>query len=147
MRTEEARLAAENAVAAVYASPDPSIARSQIERLRTALQYIALVREDQNSTPEQKAADIASLNDVTLKPETIEKILALPSARWDTIQQEALSVLEQVMRRSIRDQDAGIHPAHDSIPGKPGIERGAGRDRVGTGDGLRHTQQPVQRRV
>ena len=34
VRTEEARRAAENAVAAVYASPDPSIARNQIERMR-----------------------------------------------------------------------------------------------------------------
>jgi len=114
VRTEEARRAAENAVAAVYASPDPSIARNQIERLRTSLQYITLVREDQNSTPEQKKADIASLSEVTLKPGTIEKILALTSARWDTIQQEALSVLEQVMRRSIRDQD--VESVRRSIP-------------------------------
>jgi len=40
-----------------------------------------------------------------LKPQTIESILALPPARWDTIQQESLSVLEQVMRRAIRDQE------------------------------------------
>src|SRR5688500_15356876 len=91
VKTEEARLAAENAVAPVYGSPEPSIARNQIERLRTSLQYITLIREDQNSTPEQKISDIASLSDVILKPETIEQILTLTSARWDTIQQESLS--------------------------------------------------------
>src|SRR5512138_1407222 len=58
VRTEEARRAAENAVAPVYASPDPSIARGQIERLRAALQYITQVRDDPNSTPEQKVVDI-----------------------------------------------------------------------------------------
>jgi putative nucleotidyltransferase with HDIG domain len=105
VRTEEARRAAEDAVVPVYAPPEPSIARGQIERLRAALQYITLVREDQDSTPEQKAADIASLKDVTLKPQTIESILALQDARWDTIEQESLSVLEQVMRRTIHDQD------------------------------------------
>jgi putative nucleotidyltransferase with HDIG domain len=105
VRTEEARVAAENAVAPVYASPDPSIARRQIERLRAALQYITVVRNDENSTTEQKISDIASLNDVTLKTETIKKILALTPARWDTLQQESLSVLEQVMRRTIREQD------------------------------------------
>jgi putative nucleotidyltransferase with HDIG domain len=105
VRTEEERRAAEDAVAPIYAPPDPSIARGQIERLRAALQYITLVREDQDSTPEQKAADIASLKDVALKPQTIESILALQPARWDIIQQESLSVLEQVMRRSIRDQE------------------------------------------
>ena len=105
VRTEEERLEAESAVPAVYGSPEPSIARSQIERLRAALQYITLVREDPNASPEQKISDIAALNDVSLKPGTIEIILALTAARWDTIQQESLSVLEQVMRLRIRDQD------------------------------------------
>ncbi len=107
VRTEDARLAAENAVAPVYGSPDPSIARRQIERLRAALQYIALVRDDENSTPEQKASDIASLKDVSLNPQTIEQVIALTPARWDMIPQESLSVLEQVMRSAIRDQDLG----------------------------------------
>src|SRR5512138_60680 len=114
VRTEEARQSAENAVVPVYAQPDPSIARGQIERLRAALQYITLVREDEISTPEQKAADIGSLSDVKLKPETIDRILALPAARWEAIQQESLSVLEQVMRPSIRDQE--LDAARRSVP-------------------------------
>jgi putative nucleotidyltransferase with HDIG domain len=105
VRTEDARRAAEESVAPVYAPPNPAIARGQIERLRAALEYIALVREDENSTPEQKAVDITALTDVKLKPGTIESILALPAARWEAIQQEALSVLEQVMRRTIREQE------------------------------------------
>ena len=105
VRTGDARRAAEEDVVPVYAPPDPTIARGQIERLRAALEYIALVREDEHSTLEQKAADIASLTDVQLKPEIIESILALPAARWEAIQQESLSVLEQVMRRTIRDQE------------------------------------------
>src|SRR5215208_44351 len=88
VRTEDARLAAENAVTPVYAPPDPSIARGQIERLRAALQYISLVRDDENSTPEQKTADIASLQDVLQEPQTTESILALPAARREAIQQE-----------------------------------------------------------
>jgi putative nucleotidyltransferase with HDIG domain len=105
VRTEEMRFAAENAVASVYAPPDPTIARHQIERLRAVLQYITLVREDENATPEQKASDIASLSDIKLKPATIASILDLPAARWEAIQQEALSVLEQVMRRTIHEQE------------------------------------------
>ncbi|HET6598175.1 MAG TPA: HDIG domain-containing protein [Anaerolineales bacterium] len=105
VRTEDARRTAQEAVQPVYAPPAPSIARDQIERLRAALEYIALVRDDEFSTPEQKAADIALLTDIKLKPETIESILTLPAARWDAIHQESLSVLEQVMRRSIRDQE------------------------------------------
>jgi putative nucleotidyltransferase with HDIG domain len=105
VKTEEERLRSENAVASVYGPPDPSIARRQIERLRAALQYITLVRDDEYSTPEQKRADIAALSDVSLEPQTIEKIIELQTARWEAIQQEALSVLEQVMRGAIRDQD------------------------------------------
>src|SRR5215207_278153 len=105
VRTEDARLAAESVVPQVYAPPNPSIARGQIERLRAALQYITLVRDDENSTPEQKTSDIAALSDIELSPETVESILAMPAARWDAIQQEALSALEQVMRRTIREQD------------------------------------------
>ena len=106
VRTEDARLAAESAVAPVYAPSDTTIARRQIDRLRAALQYITLVRSDENASAEQKASDIASITDISLKPQTIEQILALTSARWDTIQQESLSVLEQVMRRTIRDNEA-----------------------------------------
>jgi putative nucleotidyltransferase with HDIG domain len=108
VRTDDARRAAEEAVLPVYAPPNPTIARGQIERLRAALEYIALVREDENSTPKQKAADITALTDVKLKPEIIESILTLPAARWEAIQQESLSVLEQVMRRTIRDYELDI---------------------------------------
>ncbi len=114
VRTEEARLAAENAVTPVYAPPDQSIARKQLERLRASLQYISLVRDDVNSTDAQKISDIESLSDISIKPQTIEQILALPPARWDAIQQESLSVLEQVMRRTIRDTD--LDAVRRSVP-------------------------------
>ncbi len=105
VRTEDARLAAENSVASIYGLPDPSTARRQIERLRAALQYITLIRLDTNSSLDQKITDISALTDISLPPQTVQKILELTPARWDPIQQESLSVLEQVMRRSIRDQD------------------------------------------
>jgi putative nucleotidyltransferase with HDIG domain len=105
VRTEEARSAAERAIQQVYSPPDPSIARNQIERLRAALTFISLVRTDQYATPEQKQADLTALSDLTLRPETIEQILGLSATRWDSIQQEALSVLEQVMRNTIREND------------------------------------------
>ena len=103
--TNSARDAAEKSVAPIYAPPEPSIARHQIERLRAVLQYITLVRNDENATPEQKAADIAALSDIKLNPDTITSILELPDPRWEAIQQESLSVLEQVMRNPIKEQD------------------------------------------
>ena len=105
VRTEELRDAAEKSVPDVYAQPDPSIPRGQIERLRVSLQYITLVREDEHATREQKAADIASLSDISIKPQTLEQIIELPAAQWDEINLESLRVLEQVMRGAIRDRD------------------------------------------
>ncbi len=105
VRTREQRDAVENAVQPVYGSPDPAVARRQIERFRASLQYITLVRSDPNASLQQKKDDLSALSDVTLQSQTVEQILALPPARWDPIQQEALNVLEQIMRRSIRDQE------------------------------------------
>ncbi|RME87172.1 MAG: HDIG domain-containing protein [Anaerolineae bacterium] len=103
--TEEARQAAEHAVAPVYAPADPAIAREQIARLRATLQYISIVRADAYATPEQKLADLAALRDISLPRETAERILTLSASRWDAIQQEALSVLERVMRNPIRPDE------------------------------------------
>jgi cyclic-di-AMP phosphodiesterase PgpH len=114
VRTEDERRKAENAVAPVYGSPEPAVARRQIERLRAALMYISLVRADANASLEQKTADLAALSDIRLQPHTVDQVLALADPLWDSIQQESLSVLEQIMRRRIRDQD--MESVTDSIP-------------------------------
>jgi putative nucleotidyltransferase with HDIG domain len=114
VRTEEARAAAERAIQRVYSPPDPAIARNQIEHLRASLDYITLVREDQFATPEQKQADLAALSDLTLDTETIGQILELSTARWDSIKQESLSVLEQVMRNTIRENN--LETIRRSVP-------------------------------
>ncbi len=114
VRTEEARAAAARAIPLVYSPPDPSIARGQIERLRAALDYISMVRADEFATPEQKQADLTALGDLTLKSETIAQILNLSATRWDAIRQEALSVLEQIMRNTIREGD--IQTIRRSVP-------------------------------
>jgi hypothetical protein len=101
VRTEEARAAAVKAVQPIYTSPDPSIARQQIDRLNSTLQFISLVRDDATSTPDQKRSELASLSDISLKPDSIQLILSLNDTRWNLIQQEALRVLEQVMRTPI----------------------------------------------
>ncbi len=106
--TEEARLAAERAVQPVYGPADPSVARRQRQRLSATLEYITLVRSDAESSNVEKAASLASLAEISLKPETISKILALSQSQWEAIQQEALIVLEQVMRSTIRPDDLEV---------------------------------------
>ncbi|MFZ5908698.1 MAG: HD family phosphohydrolase [Chloroflexota bacterium] len=114
VRTEEARAAAERAIQRVYTAPDPAIARDQIERLRAALGFISLVRADEFAAPEQKQADLEAMSDLRLRAEVIQQVLDLPAARWDAIQQEALSVLERVMRNTIRESD--LETIRRSVP-------------------------------
>ncbi len=101
VRTEEARQAAESKVEPVYTLPDPAIARQQIERLRTAMQYVTSVRANIALSAEEKKANLVALSDVRLKLETIDYLTSISSVRWDAAQSEALRVLEQVMRRAI----------------------------------------------
>lgn len=101
IRTEESRKAAESAVLPVYSSPDPTIARQQIERIRSTMQYITSMRDDEELPIEKKKANLIALSDVRLKSETIDYLLSISNSRWDSVQLEVLRVLEQVMRRAI----------------------------------------------
>ena len=87
----------------VYSTADPGVARKQLERLRAALSFITAVRADVGATPEQKMADLAALEDIHLDLETAQSILVLSTSRWETISREAVVVLEQVMRTTIRE--------------------------------------------
>ena len=95
------RVAAE--VRPVYSAADPGIARRQLERLRGALSFITAVRADLSATPEQKLTDLAALEDMHLDQETAQSILAMSNSRWEAISREAIVVLEQVMRTTIRE--------------------------------------------
>ena len=101
VRTEEARKGAESAVQPVYSQPDPAIARQQIERLRTTLQNITSIRSDVELTVDEKRDGLLALSDVRLKLETVDYLISITDSRWESVQSEAVRVLEQVMRRAI----------------------------------------------
>lgn len=101
IRTEEARKAAESAVQPVYSSPDPAIARQQIERLRTSMQNITSIRSSNDQTVEETRADLLALSDLRLQAETVDYLIGISDTRWDAVQTEAVRVLEQTLRRAI----------------------------------------------
>lgn len=101
--TEQMRDEAEARVAPVYLAADPAIARQQIEKLRSTLNFVNAVRADTFAAPEQKLQDLAAMETVQLSAEEAGRIISVPDARWQTIQQESLIVLEQVMRDTIRE--------------------------------------------
>ena len=103
IRTDQQKNAASRNVPSIYTPPNTSVARRQLERIRGTLAYITSVRADEHASIDQKAADLAALEDFTLSEETALNILSLSDARWQAVQQEAIVVLEQVMRNTIRE--------------------------------------------
>jgi putative nucleotidyltransferase with HDIG domain len=112
--TQQQRDSAVRAIAPIYTSPDTNIARQQLEKMRAALAFITSVRADSFSTLDQKMADIAALEEIYIDQETALSILALSDSRWQAIQQEAVVVLEQVMRNAIREDQ--LDDARRHIP-------------------------------
>jgi hypothetical protein len=112
--TEEARQEAEDAVSPIYLPTDPSIGRRQAEALRTVLYYITTIRQDNYAVLEQQIADIQAIENLDLSDETITRILQLSDGRWEAVESETTSVLEQVMRNTIREND--LYSAKRNIP-------------------------------
>lgn len=112
--TEQYRDEAEQRVASVYVPADPAIARQQIETLRSALNFISVVRADTYASIEQKSNDLATLESIELNREEAIRILSMSDARWKTVQEEALGVLEQVMRNTIRESQ--VRDAQHNLP-------------------------------
>ena len=112
--TERARREAENTIEPIYLPTDPSIGRRQVERLRTVLLYIASIRQDSYATLDEKILDIQAIKDINLLDDIILRILQLSDTRWNAIESESMSVLEQIMRNTIRESD--IFAAQRDIP-------------------------------
>ena len=123
VRTEEVRDAAEKSVLPVYTAPDPAIAREQLVRLRDALERMSLARVDETTTIEQRETTIAAVMPPGLSVESARQVLGMSEARWLSVQQEALRVLEQVMRTAVRSENVDVLPDRDRIPRQPGHER------------------------
>ncbi len=101
--TEQAKIDAESNVAPVYLQTDPAIARKEIEQLRVTLIYITTIRGDTYASPDQKRSDLSSLQELAIDTKLADQLLSQSDARWETIQQESLRVLEQIMRSTIRE--------------------------------------------
>ncbi|HRN51481.1 MAG TPA: HDIG domain-containing protein [Anaerolineales bacterium] len=112
--TERDRREAADAVAPVYGAPDATVARQQLEHLRSAVDFIDSVRADTYATLEQKIGDLTALQNVSLGRESAQAILLLNDNAWQNVRQEAIVVLEQIMRSSIRQ--SRLDEARRSVP-------------------------------
>ena len=112
--TEEAQIIAANGVAEVYAAPDANIARTQVNDLRDILTFIETVRLDEFATLEQKTLDLSAMEHIQLNPESTALFLNMTESSWQALRVEAIIVLEQVMRSTIREDR--VEEARRSVP-------------------------------
>ena len=101
--TEQNINSIKNSVSPVYLNIDPAISRQQIDRLRKSQDFITLVRNDTFSDINQKINDISNLTHTQLSREEATQLINLDESTWVAIQREAILVLEQVFRATIRD--------------------------------------------
>jgi len=101
--TENARKQAEQSVMPIYLPADPAISRNQLETMKAVLNYITMIRADNFANREEKIADLQAINNITISTDMAINILSLSEERWQAIQKEALFILEEVMRSTIRE--------------------------------------------
>jgi hypothetical protein len=112
--TQREQDAAANQVPAIYSPADTSIARKQLELLHNAISYISNVRADSLATQDQKISDLTAIEGTQLSRDLIIAILSLSNSRWTGVSQEATTLLDQVMREPIREDQ--LISAYQKIP-------------------------------
>lgn len=112
--TEQLQQEAAAGVEPIYTRPDSAIARQQLNQLKDTLDFIESVRLDQFSSLEQKYIDLAALDGIFISQDTADQILSLSDVRWQTVRQESVVILEQVMRTNIREVD--LEDARQQLP-------------------------------
>ena len=103
--TEQDREQALAQVQTVFHPPDPNVARQQRELTEKILAFIDNVRSDAYAILDQQASDVKQINSLILDDDIIVSILQLPEDGWLLVRSEIISVLERVMRDSIREAD------------------------------------------
>jgi putative nucleotidyltransferase with HDIG domain len=112
--TELKRQEAAAEVEAQYAPSSSSITRTQVNNLRDVIEYISIVRADEFASQEQKLSDMAAIQSINLSQESAQNLITISDSSWQTVQQESISVLEQVMRSQVREDR--LEEARRTIP-------------------------------
>ena len=112
--TEKAKQEAAANIEPIYLPADPAIGRHQLESLRAKLYFITTIRQDDYSTLDQKINDILAIDGIPLSTESAEKLISIDDRNWESIQTEAASLLEQMMRNTIRTSN--LNQVRNTVP-------------------------------
>lgn len=113
--TSKALEEARNSITPRYLASDPVINRSQLEKLQNTLQFINSVRADEFSNEAQKINDLMSITGLNLPDTQALEVLRLSDEQWQMVQDESRNILEQTMRKNIRDYQ--IQENINALPG------------------------------
>jgi len=92
------------AVEPIYTLPDPGLARQQLDRVRQVLDYLGAVRADTLASSAQQRGWILAVPELAdLPPEMLAGLLDLSDESWNRVQLKTLAVIDQAMRRKIRE--------------------------------------------
>lgn len=109
--TAQAKTKAADMVLPIYLRSDPTITRTQVDKINTLFNYITTVRSDTFSTKDQKIIDLSSLDSVTLSSDSIDYLVTVSDPRWNDIQLESVDILKKVMQNNIRDYEIAENKA------------------------------------
>lgn len=112
--TEKAKDEAVANVAPRYLPSDPSINRTQLDILQKSLDFITSVRNDTLADKVQQLNDLTSITFIPLSEDEASEILLLQEGQWNVLQEESMNVLEQTMRKTIRETQ--IQDSVNNIP-------------------------------
>lgn len=107
---------AQNSIAPRYLASDPSINRAQLDKLQNVLHFISSVRSDNYASESLKVNDLLMISGVNLSEQQAIAILEFTDEQWKTVQEESRTVLEQTMRKNIRD-----YQIQENVNNLPGI--------------------------
>lgn len=117
--TEQARARAAAAVPDVFDTPDVRVARQQVLLLRDMLDFVDSVRADAFAPDEQKQADLLAVAGLNLTAEDARLILSFDNPVWTIVKDEALTVLEQLLRSQVRSDQ--VNEVRRSVPARVSV--------------------------
>ena len=114
LRAEEQDRAAAS-VAPVYTKPDSALARQQLDRTRQVIDYLGSVRADTLASSSRQRAWVVAVPELSsLSEESLNYILGLPDDCWNRVELEILAVIDQAMRKPIRESH--VTEAYQELP-------------------------------
>lgn len=90
------------AVAPIYTPPDAQIARRQLNLARETLDKIGQIRTNKQTDDGERLRQLTGLPNLPLNENAARAILKLDDARWQVIDSRIVSILDELLRSSIR---------------------------------------------